>query len=114
VVIGSYPFVSHPDFKTVITVEARLLPLDNYDVDKDRDTSGGDSGTSLQKHNHRSISTVYDRALLDEARLSKPGDTPGSTTVADAAVQLALDELIHSLPPGSVLRVESDDTPLFS
>jgi hypothetical protein len=25
----SYPFVSHPDFKTVITVEARLLPLDN-------------------------------------------------------------------------------------
>jgi hypothetical protein len=23
--IGSYPFVSHPDFKTVITVEGRLL-----------------------------------------------------------------------------------------
>jgi molybdopterin-biosynthesis enzyme MoeA-like protein len=42
VVIGSYPFVSHPEYKTVITVEGRLLPL---------------SG--------RSNSCVYDRGTID-------------------------------------------------
>jgi len=84
VVIGSYPFVSHPEYKTVITVEGRLVPLD-------RSGPGG-----------RSNSTVFDKTLLD---LRNPTNT---------AVQMALDELIHALPEGSVLRVESDDMNLFS
>jgi hypothetical protein len=114
VVIGSYPFVSHPEFKTVITVEARLVPLDDLvlldDHSEHRYTTSNPPATMMMKNSTRSISAVYDRSLLDEKCLQ------GTASAADAAVQMALDELIHSLPPGSVLRVEQSDdmTSLFS
>ncbi|GKY98217.1 hypothetical protein MPSEU_000779400 [Mayamaea pseudoterrestris] len=75
--IGSYPFVSHPEYKTVITVEGRLLA--NFT---------------------RSNSSVFDR--LDLSQRSPKVDL-------DKYVQLALDELITTLPKGSVLRVDDDD-----
>ena len=77
--IGSYPFVSHPEFKTVITVEGRLL-----------------------KPGGRSNSTVFDRAMIEQPRQTM-----------DKAVQLALDELIATLPEGSVLRVDNDNMLLY-
>lgn len=86
VVFGSYPFVSHPEYKTVITVEDRLVPLE-------------------RASNIRSNSTVFDQSLLE---MDNPKD------FQNAAVQQALDELIQQLPEGSVLRVESDDMTLFS
>jgi len=54
--IGSYPFVSHPDYKTVITVEGRLMPM------------GG-----------RSNSTVFDRDMLD---LTKNSDAETNVQLA--------------------------------
>jgi FAD synthetase len=77
---GSYPFVSHPDFKTVITVEARLL------------SRGG-----------RSNSVLYDRTLIDIPKQQ-----------LDAFVERALDELLTTLPGGSILRVDNDDMLLYS
>lgn len=81
--IGSYPFVSHRDYKTVITVEGRLL------------TTG------------RKISTVFSRGILSDegAKIGKQA--------MDRHVQRALNELITTLPEGSVLRVENDDLLLF-
>ena len=80
VTFGSYPFVSHPEYKTVITVEGRLM-------------SGG-----------RSNSTVFSRIMLDSAR---------SKELMDRNVQLALDELINTLPKGSVLRVDNENLTFF-
>jgi FAD synthetase len=82
VVFGSYPFVSHPEYKTVITVEGRLVVA-------------GAGGC-------RRNSTVYDLGMIDARRTT------------DADVQMALDDLIHRLPEGSVLRVDVDDMRLFS
>jgi len=113
VVIGSYPFVSHPEYKTVITVEARLVPA-SLDLDDDDDVDDAAAAAACppqQQTQVRSNSTVFDRALMLDAWNTKGnnGNRPTET-----AVQMALDELIHSLPPGSVLRVESDDMNLFS
>lgn len=77
---GSYPFVSHPDFKTVITVEGRLLSR----------------GT-------RSNSAVFERHSIDTSKRSM-----------DRSVERALEELLQTLPPGSVLRVDNDDMLLYS
>jgi len=85
VTLGSYPFVGHPEYKTVITVEDRMLPC-----------CGGGSGT----------------AASDTERNRKDSMEGGGFTgkeLMDQNVQLALDELIHDLPQGSVLRVENDD-----
>jgi FAD synthetase len=75
---GSYPFVSHPDYKTVITVEGRLL-------------------TNMTRSN----SSYFNPSDLIVGRSPKED--------LDKHVQVALDELITSLPSGSVLRVDNDD-----
>jgi molybdopterin-biosynthesis enzyme MoeA-like protein len=75
VCIGSYPFVSRPDYKTVITVEGRL-----------------------QTKMIRSNSTVFDKDLIDQPKKAM-----------DKKVELALDDLITTLPQGSVLRVDRND-----
>ena len=79
VTIGSYPFVSHPEYKTVITVEGRLL-------------LGGMRNSS-----------VYIRDMIDLS----------AKEIMDQKVQLALDDLINTLPEGSVLRVDNDDLTFF-
>jgi FAD synthetase len=84
---GSYPFVSHPDFKTVITVEGRLMSMDN----------------PAQTTNSRTNSSVFDRNLID---------VPASQM--DQHVQLALADLLDTLPEGSILRVDNDELGLFS
>jgi FAD synthetase len=87
VTFGSYPFVSHPDFKTVITVEGRLMSTDN----------------PAQTTNISTNSSVYDMDLIDVP-----------TNQMDQHVELALTDLLDTLPKGSILRVDNDELGLFS
>jgi hypothetical protein len=89
VTFGSYPFVSHPDFKTVITVEGRLMTTNEDPL--------------MPTRNMRSNSSVFD---LDSIAVS--------TNQMDQHVQLALDDLLNTLPKGSILRVDNDELGLFS
>jgi len=92
--MGSYPFVSHPDFKTVVTLEADL-------VDSTTQPSNTTSSTNEEAPGSRN-SLFLDR---DAVILSKE--------VRDRNVRLALDDLISELPKGSILRVENDDLDPF-
>lgn len=89
--IGSYPFVSHPEFKTVVTLEANLV--DTTNTRNDASTTGG----RFQRTN-----SIY----LDRNAIILPKD------IRDRNVRLALDDLIKKLPDESILRVlnEDDDT----
>jgi FAD synthetase len=79
---GSYPFVSHPEFKTVLTLEGSLLEANDDE--------------------HRS------RASRN-SRIFYRNDVTTSKEVRDQNVRLALDDLITLLPKESILRVENDD-----
>ena len=80
--IGSYPFVSHPELKTVLTIEGRMLV-----------------------NHERSNSLVMSREAMTDSF---------SKEQMDQHVRLALDDLIHTLPEGSILRVDNDDQLTFS
>jgi FAD synthetase len=84
---GSYPFVSHPEFKTVITVEGRLMSTDS----------------PMPTQNIRTNSSVFDLNQID---------VPANQM--DQHVQLALADLLDTLPEGSILRVDNDELGLFS
>jgi len=84
VIFGSYPFVDHPDVKTVLTLEGRMVP-----------------GT-----NSRNSTVFLDRTILEATSFSKDK--------MDVHVQDALDDLIKDLPERSILRVDNDDGLLFS
>jgi len=90
---GSYPFVSHPDFKTVVTLEADLVDSSTHQFN----TQSSNEGTSGSRN-----SLFLDR---DAVIISKE--------VRDRNVRLALDGLISKLPKGSILRVENDDLDPF-
>ena len=80
---GSYPFVSHPEFKTVVTLEGKMWK----------------SGSS--------------RNSFVERRTSNKGQALFSKEQMDFHVKEALDELIRTLPKGSILRVDNNDCMLF-
>ncbi|CAJ1953288.1 unnamed protein product [Cylindrotheca closterium] len=85
---GSYPFVSHPDYKTVVTLEGTLYETNVGELKE----------TSLTKRN----SAVFDRTAVTMSKEAR-----------DRNVRFALDDLINNLPEEAVLRVENDDlTPL--
>jgi FAD synthetase len=84
---GSYPFVSHPEFKTVLTLEGSLV----------------DSEHPMSKAGARNSTFFLDSAAC---MLSKED--------RDNYVRLALDDLITKLPDGSILRVENDDLTPFT
>lgn len=87
VCFGSYPFVGQPDFKTVVTLEGRLIQ--------------GDA--------RRNSYLVLPKGPLSEQIMTKED--------MDCNVKLALDDLINELEShdkGSVLRVDNDDGMLFS
>jgi FAD synthetase len=86
---GSYPFVSHPEFKTVLTLEGSLV-----DSEHPMSKAGG---------TRRNSTFLLDR---DTSMLSKED--------RDNYVRLALDDLITKLPEGSILRVENDDLTPFT
>jgi molybdopterin-biosynthesis enzyme MoeA-like protein len=88
---GSYPFVSHPEFKTVLTLEGNML-----------DPASKTSSNIPDKNISRN-SVLFDR---DASILPKD--------VRDRNVRLALDDLLRKLPNGSILRVENEDLNPFS
>jgi len=93
--MGSYPFVSHPDFKTVVTLEANLVdsPSTIFDDDDDDESSP----------TYRYASGSRNSLFLDRDAVILPKE------IRDRNVRLALDDLITQLPKGSILRVENDD-----
>jgi len=93
--MGSYPFVSHPEFKTVLTLEANL-------VDSSIQEFHDDESSLVDRYGSRN-SLFLDR---DAVILSKE--------IRDRNVRLALDDLIMELPQGSILRVENDDVDPFT
>eukprot|EP00534_Pseudo-nitzschia_fraudulenta_P012766 CAMPEP_0201207722 /NCGR_PEP_ID=MMETSP0851-20130426/175001_1 /ASSEMBLY_ACC=CAM_ASM_000631 /TAXON_ID=183588 /ORGANISM="Pseudo-nitzschia fraudulenta, Strain WWA7" /LENGTH=676 /DNA_ID=CAMNT_0047496193 /DNA_START=226 /DNA_END=2256 /DNA_ORIENTATION=- len=90
--MGSYPFVSHPEFQTVVTLEADLV--DSATLNK----IGGDNDRTSGFRN--SLFLGSDAVIL-------------SKDVRDRNVRLALDDLINELPEGSILRVENNDLDPF-
>eukprot|EP00535_Pseudo-nitzschia_heimii_P006295 CAMPEP_0197190280 /NCGR_PEP_ID=MMETSP1423-20130617/21361_1 /TAXON_ID=476441 /ORGANISM="Pseudo-nitzschia heimii, Strain UNC1101" /LENGTH=675 /DNA_ID=CAMNT_0042642625 /DNA_START=152 /DNA_END=2175 /DNA_ORIENTATION=+ len=91
--MGSYPFVSHPDFKTVVTLEADLVDSSTHQFNESNRHRGSPGSRN-------SIFLGRDAVIL-------------SKEVRDRNVQLALDNLISNLPEGSILRVENDDLDPF-
>lgn len=107
VTFGSYPFVSHPEYKTVLTLEGTLIEADDkaytnesnmkntqpIPVPSNRTGGGGNFRNSI----------LFDRNALIMPKATR-----------DRYVRLALDDLINRLPKGSILRVENDDLTPFS
>ena len=91
--IGSYPFVSHPEFKTVVTLEANLVDSTSQEFLID-ESSTADTDRLRSRRN----SLFIDR---DAPILSKE--------IRDKNVRSALDDLINEFPKGSILRVENED-----
>lgn len=91
--MGSYPFVSHPEFKTVVTLEADLVDSSTHQFDNINNNEGAPGSRN-------SLFLGHDAVIL-------------SKEVRDRNVQLALDDLISELPKGSILRVENDDLDPF-
>lgn len=89
---GSYPFISHPDYKTVITIEGKIGCC--Y-IDK----------IQQQEQSNTRNSQIYERNMLVNDL---------STEIIDQMVQMALNDLVTLLPPNSILRVDNDDMTLFS
>eukprot|EP00533_Pseudo-nitzschia_delicatissima_P007866 CAMPEP_0116086700 /NCGR_PEP_ID=MMETSP0327-20121206/4990_1 /TAXON_ID=44447 /ORGANISM="Pseudo-nitzschia delicatissima, Strain B596" /LENGTH=651 /DNA_ID=CAMNT_0003577759 /DNA_START=240 /DNA_END=2195 /DNA_ORIENTATION=+ len=85
--MGSYPFVSHPEFKTVVTLEADLV----------------DSSTHTFSNNGNNNEGSRNSLFLGRDAVILPKE------VRDRNVRLALDDLISELPKGSILRVEKND-----
>jgi len=90
---GSYPFVSHPEFKTVLTLEGNLVECEGIPNDE----------SSLPDNYGTRNSVLFER---DAIILPKE--------VRDRNVRRALDDLIRLLPQGSILRVENEDSNPFS
>ena len=84
VTFGSYPFVSHPEFKTVVTLEGRMVQNSGRDVSFEESAGDHEKG----------------QALFSKEQM-------------DYHVRAALDELIGTLPEGSILRVDNNDGMLF-
>lgn len=88
---GSYPFVSHPEFKTVVTLEGSLYestsPVDEVPPTRPASRNSG----------------IFDR-----------GAVTTSKEMRDRHVRFALDDLINKLPEESILRVENDDLTPFN
>ena len=98
VTFGSYPFVSHPDYKTVLTLEGSLVGEASED--------GVDTEEQIKKPPGRK---KRNSSFMDALNMTiLPKDQ------RDRHVRLALDDLINELPEGSILRVENDDLSPFS
>lgn len=104
VTFGSYPFVSHPDYKTVVTLEGSLVEnhhrLSVPDVASDGSLEAGLPPLLATRARN---STFFD-----------PKSTIISKNIRDQYVRVALDDLIRKLPKDSILRVENDDLSPFT
>ena len=99
---GSYPFVNHPEYKTVVTLEGSLVDVPPpSQVEESMMENSLDLSVTDRKASRNSV-------FFDRDALIVPKD------VRDRSVRLALDELIRKLPNDSILRVENEeeDNPL--
>ena len=85
---GSYPFVNHPDFKTVVTLEGR------------RSRGGWERNSG--------------RYLVPQIEDEEDGGLQFAEDEIDLHVKVALSDLVNGLPAGSVLRVDNDNDLTFS
>lgn len=95
---GSYPFVGHPEFKTVVTMEGMIS---NVDID------------------YRNMKLKRNKKIPEDIKLKRNSGNeepnPSEENIVftkdemDMNVKLALEELLSELPAGSVLRVDTDE-----
>ena len=97
VTFGSYPFVSHPEYKTVLTLEGSLVAA--------AQSSPSNSEVLLGTNNPHG---------RNNSRFFDPNELITPKSERDRFVRLALDDLIQGLPEGSILRVENDDLTPFT
>eukprot|EP00566_Odontella_aurita_P009011 CAMPEP_0113531206 /NCGR_PEP_ID=MMETSP0015_2-20120614/3370_1 /TAXON_ID=2838 /ORGANISM="Odontella" /LENGTH=812 /DNA_ID=CAMNT_0000430021 /DNA_START=39 /DNA_END=2477 /DNA_ORIENTATION=- /assembly_acc=CAM_ASM_000160 len=97
VAFGSYPFVGHPETKTVVTLEGRLIEggyTRNSGRFLERTRSSPSSSGNI---GHASTSVIPPAPLLF------------TKEEMDLNVETALADLLSKLPDGSVLRVDNND-----
>ncbi len=97
VTFGSYPFVSHPEYKTVVTLEGSLIQNQQKSLLEDPESFFTDLTLNVRN------STV-----MNPKSVLIPKDC------RDQYVRVALDDLIKKLPKDSILRVENDDLTPFT
>eukprot|EP00586_Coscinodiscus_wailesii_P014920 CAMPEP_0172503736 /NCGR_PEP_ID=MMETSP1066-20121228/171777_1 /TAXON_ID=671091 /ORGANISM="Coscinodiscus wailesii, Strain CCMP2513" /LENGTH=656 /DNA_ID=CAMNT_0013279585 /DNA_START=430 /DNA_END=2400 /DNA_ORIENTATION=+ len=83
---GSYPFVSHPDYKTVVTLEGK----------ETRSQRSSFVGLSVRRKSGSALDGSDDHSHFTRDQI-------------DLNVKVALEDLLLELPDKSVLRVEHDD-----
>ncbi|KAG7363694.1 molybdopterin-binding domain containing protein [Nitzschia inconspicua] len=97
---GSYPYVSHPEVKTVLTLEGNLVMEESGMMTNDNNNNST-RVTPNGSASRNSIMWDRDAVILPKA-------------VRDQNVRLALDDLLRKLPEGSILRVENEDETPFT
>eukprot|EP00934_Nitzschia_sp_Nitz4_P008512 Nitzschia sp. Nitz4//scaffold274_size25273//10710//12764//NITZ4_008328-RA/size25273-processed-gene-0.8-mRNA-1//1//CDS//3329545284//8502//frame0 len=103
---GSYPFVGHPEFKTVLTLEGLMIP--DTPARQDGDGDEDNVGSENKPLNRRNLLRFNNSGIFE------PSMTVVPKGVRDEYVISALDDLLTKLPSGSILRVENDDLTPFS
>ena len=91
---GSYPFVNHPEFKTVVTLEGRRV-----------------EGGSIQ-NSSRYLSVDYGDSFDDDDNDFDPKEFQQKEI--DLNVKVALADLVNGMPEGSVLRVDNNTDLTFN
>ena len=83
---GSYPFVNHPEFKTVVTLEGRRV----------------EGGTFRNSRRYLFVEEIE----TEDKKTFEDGEI-------DLNVKLALADLVNGMPEGSVLRVDNNNDLTF-
>lgn len=86
--IGSYPFVNHPEYKTMITLESKEISY-------------------LKSREETSL--IPDQISFDNMQESDRNQMAFDKEQMDLNVKLALADLLNELPQGSVVRVDNDN-----
>ncbi len=83
---GSYPFVNHPEYKTVVTLEGRKVE--------------GGSAFNSKRYLFADADSGDDKKTFEEDEI-------------ELNVKLALADLVNGMPDGSVLRVDNNNDLMF-
>ena len=106
---GSYPFVDHPDCKTVVTLEGRLID-GGYTHTSGRFLRLSQSSSSVVAADDLDRITSRDVGVPPQRQSLPPAHCIYSKKQMDLNVELALSDFLSDLPDGSVLRVEENVT----
>lgn len=100
VTFGSYPFVSHPEYKTVVTLEGSLVENESNNT-LSLDAEDSFEGLPLLRARNSTVFITGSAPIIPKH-------------IRDHHVRVALDDLIKKLPKDSILRVENDDLTPFT